>query len=174
MKCFKGTNRTVIYSAFLFTMLMLSVATSATAQTGSVNFAGTWAFNESKSGQAEFRMAPNLMTVTQDGNILTVESSRPNMDGENVKSTVKYTLDGKECTNPAGFGNSTRKSVVTWSADGKSLNFVHTMKFDRDGETTEFKTSEVWKMNADKTLSVETSMNFQGQDNKTVNVYDKK
>jgi hypothetical protein len=178
MKHIKGNNtgksRTVFLAAFLLALLFLSGATETFAQTRSVNFSGTWAFNESKSTQAEFRFAPSLMVVTQEGNNLSIESTRRNQNGEDVKSTSKFTLDGKECSNAAGFGNSTRKSLVTWSADGKTLNFAHTMKFERDGETQEFKSSESWKINADNTLAVETTMNFQGNENKTTNVYDKK
>jgi hypothetical protein len=156
--------------------LMATYTSALFAQTGSVNFSGTWAFNESKSTQAQggFRMAASLMVITQDGNNLTYESTRQNQNGEDVKSTSKFTLDGKECENPV-FGNNTRKSVVKWSADGKTLGFAHTMKFERDGETQEFKSTESWKINeADKTLSIETVMNFQGEERKITNVYDKK
>jgi hypothetical protein len=140
------------------------------------DFTGTWAFNESKSTPVEggFRFGPSLMVVTQDGNNLSYESTRKDRDGADVKSTSKFTMDGKESVNPAGFGNSNRNSVVTWAADGKVLNFAHTMIFERDGEKQEFKNTESWKINDDKTLSVETTMNFQGEERKTTNVYDKK
>lgn len=180
MKHIKGNNseknRTVLLAAFLLALLFLSGASSAFAQTGSVNFSGTWALNESKSTQPEggFRMGAALLTITQEGNNLSMESTRKNQNGEDVKSTSKFTLDGKECSNAAGFGNSTRKSLVTWSSDGKTLNFAHSMKFERDGESQEFKSSESWKINADKTLAIETNMNFQGNEMKSTNVYDKK
>ena len=159
----------------LVVILFLSNSTTF-AQTGKPNFSGTWALNESKSTPTEggFRMGASMMAITQDGNNLSNESTRKNQNGEDVKSTSKFTLDGKECVNPAGFGNSTRTSVLTWSADGKSLNFAHAMKFDRNGETTEFKSTESWKINDDKTLSIETVMNFQGEERKITNIYDKK
>lgn len=171
-----GKTRFKFLVIFTTTLLCASFISTVSAQTGSVNFSGKWAFNESKStpSQGGFRMAASLMVITQDGNNLTYESTRQNQNGEDVKSTSKFTLDGKECENP-GFGNNTRKSVVTWSADGKTLGFAHTMKFERDGETQEFKSTESWKINeADKTLSVETAMTFQGEERKTTNVYDKK
>jgi hypothetical protein len=160
-----------LLSASIVLILFLST-TSGFAQAGKTNFSGTWAFSESKSTPAEggFRFAASQMVITQDGNNLTFESARKNQDGEDVKSTSKFTLDGKECANQGGFGNSTRKSVVTWSADGKTLNFAHTMNFNDN----EFKSSESWKLNDDKTLSVLTVMNFQGEERKTTNVYDKK
>lgn len=164
---------------YMFTMLVMILFlsnASTFAQAGKANFSGTWAFNEAKSTPSEggFRMGASLMTITQDANNLNVESTRKNMDGEDVKSTSKFTLDGKGCVNPGGFGNSTRNSVVTWSGDGKTLNFAHSMKFERDGETQEFKNTESWKLNDDKTLSLETIMNFQGEERKTTNIYDKK
>jgi hypothetical protein len=162
-------------TTFVLAILLLSNSATMFAQTGNVNFTGTWSFNEAKSTQAEggFRFAPSQMAITQDGTNLSLESTRKNQDGEDVKSTSKFTLDGKECSNVA-FGNSTRKSVVTWSADGKTLSFAHSMNFERDGTTQEFKSTESWKLTDNKTLSVETVMNFQGEDRKTTNVYDKK
>ena len=159
-------------------LVMISFLTSAKtfSQAGKTDFSGTWAFNETKSTPSDggFRMAASLLVITQDGNTLSYESTRKNRDGEDVKSTSKFTLDGKESVNPAGFGSNNRNSVVTWSADNKTLNFAHTMKFERDGETQEFKSTESWKLNDAKTLSVETIMNFQGEERKTTNVYDKK
>lgn len=166
-----GACRKISLTAFFFVLMFLYNATTLQAQTGSVNFSGTWTFNESKSTQSEFRFAPSLMTVTQEGNNMSIESTRRGMDNEEVKGTAKYTLDGKECSNP-GFQNNPRKSVLTWSADGKTLTFTHSNKFG-DGDQ-EFKYTETWKINPDKTLAVETTMNFQGQENKTTNVYDKK
>jgi hypothetical protein len=157
-------------------MILFITNSASFAQSGKTDFSGTWTFNESKSTPAEggFRFAASQMVITQDGNNLTNESIRKNRDGEDVKSTAKFTLDGKDCTNATGFGNNNRISVLTWSADGKSLNFAHSMKFERDGQTQEFKSTESWKLKDDKTLSVETVMNFQGEERKTTNIYDKK
>jgi hypothetical protein len=164
-----GKSRSNILATIAFSLLFLSFATCLSAQR--TNFSGTWAFNEAKSTPSEggFRMGASLMVVTQDANNLSNESTRKNQDGEDVKSTLKFTLDGKECVNPA-FGNSTRKSVLTWSADGKTLNFAHTMNF----QDNEMKSTESWKLNDDKTLSITTVMNFQGEERKTTNIYDKK
>ena len=55
------------------------------------NFAGSWALNESKSNFSggQFRMAATAMTVTQAGNLLTVESTMPERDGE-MRTTAAY------------------------------------------------------------------------------------
>jgi hypothetical protein len=161
---------------FILTVLLFSYTTTIFGQDSKANFAGTWVLNESKSTQVEggFRMGASALTITQEAVNLNVESTRKNRDGEDVKSTAKFTLDGKECSNAGGFGNSTRKSVLAWSADGKTLNFAHSITFDMNGETQEFKNTESWKLTDDKTLSVETIMNFNGEEMKTINVYDKK
>jgi hypothetical protein len=149
---------------------------SALAQNDKPDFTGAWAFNESKSTAVEggFRMAAVLMTITQDATTLTVERTSKGPNGDEFKSTSKFTLDGKECSNTF-FGNNTRKSIVTWSTDGKVLNFAHTMNFERDGQSNEFKSTEAWTLNAaDKTLSIATAFNGPQGEVKFTNVYDKK
>jgi hypothetical protein len=154
-----------------FSLFLLPVKMSG--QGSKANFSGTWAFNETKSnlGEGGFRGASKLV-ITQDGNNLTVARDRTNQNGENVTTTDKYTLDGKECVNTSGRGPS--KSFVTWSADGKNLNFAVTRTFERDGQTTEMKSSEVWTLTDASTLSLVSTMNFQGEERKTTFVYDKK
>jgi hypothetical protein len=157
-------------------ILMLLMVSSLSAQTGSVNFSGSWAFNEAKSSPAEggFRMGAGTYVITHDGNNLTVERTMARPGGEEVKTTSKYTLDGKECSNTI-FGTTIQKSTVQWSGDGKSLTFSNTMNFEREGTTTEFKSTQTWKINdADKTLIMESVFNGQNGEVKTSNVYDKK
>ena len=138
------------------------------------DFAGTWAFNETKSNLGEggnFRRATQI-TVTQDGNNLTAARVRTNQDGVATTTTEKFTLDGKECTNDTGRGPS--KAIVTWSADGKALNFAITRTFDRNGETTTMKSTEVWTLTDAKTLSILSAVTFQDNEMKSTLVYDKK
>jgi hypothetical protein len=108
----------------------------------------------------------------QEANLLTVERTRTNQSGESVKTTSNYTLDGKESINTTGRGES--KSVATWSADGKSLTIVTTRTFERDGQTTEMKSSEVWSLPDAKILSIVTTMNTPNGERKTTMVYDRK
>jgi hypothetical protein len=171
-----GKTRFSFLAVSAFALLFILYSSSLFAQTGNVNFSGTWTINESKSSPSEggFRMAATMMTITQDGNNLTVERTAKNQDGEDFKSTYKFTLDGKECVNTI-FGNNTRKSIVTWAADKKSLDFAHIMSFERDGQTNEFKSSETWRFNdTDKTLSINTVFNGPNGEIKATNVYDKK
>jgi len=139
------------------------------------NFAGTWAFNESKSnfGDSQFRFAATSMVVTQDANTLSVESTRPGRDGAEMKTSAKYTLDGKVSENPAF--NTTRKSTVTWSADKASITIASTMTFEMDGESREMKSSEVWKLSeGGKVLLIESTRPGPDGEMKTTAAYDKK
>lgn len=154
---------------FCSSVLSLFMLTSLLAQGTKANFAGTWAFNEAKSTKAEFRMAPDKIVVTQDAN--TLSAVRTTQWGE---QTLKYTLDGKESQNP-GFGESIQKSTATWSADGKVLTIVSVTPFEREGQKTEFKSTEVWKLTPENALSLESSFaGMDGQAQKTTAVYDKK
>ena len=164
------------FQAIIALIFFLYAFSNVSAQTGSLNFSGTWAFNEAKSSPSEggFRMGAGSYVITQDGINLTVERTMTRPSGEEVKSTSKFTLDSKECSNTV-FGTTIRKSIAQWSADGKSLSFSHVMNFERDGQTTEFKSTETWKINdSDKTLVMESVFNSPNGEMKTTNIYDKK
>jgi hypothetical protein len=141
------------------------------------SFAGTWAFNESKSdfGGSQFRFAATTMIVTQDAKVLSVESTMPGRDGGEMKSSAKYNLDGTVSENP--IFNSTRKSTVTWSDDKASLKMAHTMTFDMNGETRTMNSTDTWQLAEDgkvlKITSVRPGRDGSGE-MKTVVAYDKK
>lgn len=157
-----------LYSGFT----LLLVSAGLFAQT---NFSGTWAFNESKSnfGDSQFRFAATTMVITQDANAISAESTQPGRDGGEMKSTAKYNLDGTVTENP--MFNSTRKSTVTWSADKTSITIASTMKFERDGQSTEMKSSETWKLSdGGKLLLIESTFTGPDGDIKRTIAYDKK
>ncbi|WP_319482204.1 hypothetical protein [uncultured Draconibacterium sp.] len=145
--------------------LMLIVPAMAKAQ-GKTNFAGNWAFNESKSklGDSGRRFGGGDFVVKQEANLLSVERSF-----NDQSFTSKYTLDGKESVNSFGRGES--KSTAKWSDDGKSLTIVTKMNFN----DMEIKSTQVWTLNDAKTLSiVSTRPNRDGGTVTTTSVYDKK
>jgi hypothetical protein len=156
------------------------------AQTGKVNFAGNWVVNAEKSTQPQQggqgggqggggnRGLGGPQTVTQDANLLTVETSRTNpQTNEVTKNVMKYTLDGKESINTSARGDS--KSVATWSADGKSLTIVTTRTFDMNGETRTMKTTAVWAMDGANLSITTTSPGQSGNPDRVVKaVFDKK
>jgi len=87
----------------------LPVLCSAALIIANANFAGEWTFNESKSklGDAQFRMAPTTLKVSQDANGIAIDRTNNTPQGQSFTSTDKLTFDGKEATGTA-FGNSKR------------------------------------------------------------------
>jgi hypothetical protein len=173
-----------------FQLLSLTIITaflmlpySTNAQSSKANFSGTWAFNAEKSNMGQppqgggggGRMGGfggGNFVAKQEANLLTVDRTRTAQDGQTMTVTSKYTLDGKESVNTTGRGES--KSVATWSADGKSLTIVTKSSFERDGQTTEMTSTEVWSLTSPATLQVVRTMNTPNGERKTTLVYDKK
>ena len=178
VKNLKITLSAMVILAFLIMPL------ASNGQAGKANFSGTWALNAEKStfgqgqgqppqgqppqGQGRGGFGGGNFTAKQEANLLTVERT---MGDRTVIS--KYTLDGKESVNTTGRGES--KSVATWSADGKALTIATTRSFERDGQTTQMKSTEVWTLTGPSALSiVTTSTGREGQERKRTMVYDKK
>lgn len=157
---------------------------SVNAQGSKANFAGKWAFNATKSdmgqppqgggggGQRMGGFGGGDFTAAQEANLLTVERTRTNQDGQTVTTTSKYTLDGKVSVNTTARGES--KSTATWAADGKSLTIVTTRTFERDGQSMEMKSTEVWSLPSPTSLSIVTTMSTPNGERKTTAAYDKK
>lgn len=162
----------------LAVILAMMVPAVMNAQGSKPNFAGTWTLNAEKStmpqggGGGGMRMGGGNFTATQDATTLTVERSFTNQNGETMKTTTKYSLDGKETVNASQRGES--KSTAKWSADGKTLNIETSRTFDMNGETRTMKTSEAWTLTDAKTLSVtSTRLDRDGNEVKTTMVYNK-
>jgi len=177
MKNFKNSDQGLMkkIKPFVLVGLVLLFTARLSAQSGAINFSGTWALNESKSnfGDSPFRMAASILTVKQEGNNLSTERTVNSPDGQEMKMTGKYTMDGKECEN-AGFMDSKTKSTVKWSADGKSITIASSTIFNMNGENMEMKGTEIWMLDGDKTLKIETTNTMPDGDMKTSLVYDKK
>jgi hypothetical protein len=117
---------------YLICFLLMLIGTGFSYGQG-INFSGKWKFNASKSKQNEqFSMAPLDVTITQDGNSMTLERHY-NFQGQDFTSTDKYTLDGKECVNQ-GWQGSQKKSTVSWTEDNKSLVLKSKVPMQDGGE----------------------------------------
>ncbi|MFA9391541.1 MAG: hypothetical protein ACERKD_17155 [Prolixibacteraceae bacterium] len=167
---FKNNVKSLL--AIVFVSIFMITTSNVVAQNS--NFSGTWTFNESKSKAEDmgFRRAASKITVTQDDLALTAERVSKGRDGEDRIRKEKVTLDGKECENVI-FQDRKRKSVATWSADGKELTIKSSMTFDMGGESREFKSLEVWKLSDDKkVLSIESTFDGRDGEVKATMVYD--
>lgn len=177
MKKFKNSDQGLLkmIRPIILVGLALFFTAQLSAQNGKINFSGNWALNESKSkfGDAQFRMAASLLTVKQEGNNLAIDRTSSGPDGQEMKTTGKYTMDGKECEN-AGFMDSKTKSTVKWSADGKSITIASSTILNMNGDNMEMKATETWTLDGDKILKIETSNTMPDGEMKTSLVYDKK
>jgi hypothetical protein len=173
-------NRSWFIKLFSLTIMILLIApVMIEAQTGKANFSGNWVLNTEKStfsqeqGQGGGqRMGTGNFVARQEDNLLTVERTWTNQNGESMSSTMKYTLDGKESANTTPRGNS--KSVASWSSDGKTLTINTTRTVERNGETREMKSTELWSLADANTLSVKSTSTTPGGERKNSLVYDKK
>ena len=164
----------------IFQLLALSVIISLLA-IPSISFAGDlpdftgeWTLNESKSDLGERRgFAAFKIVVKQEGNTLTIERTRTGRDGEERASSETLSMDGKENINENERGSST--SVVSWSEDGSALTIKATREFNRQGETFEMNSSEVWTLAEDgKILSIQSDISSSRGERSATLVYEKK
>jgi Tol biopolymer transport system component len=162
----------------MIVVLCLMVPAMAQAQAGKTNFSGNWVFNAEKSKLPEggqgggMRGGGGSFVAKQEANLLTVERTRTNQDGQATTTVMKYTLDGKESINTNPRGDS--KSVATWSADGKTLTIVTSRTFDMNGETRTMKSSEAYTLTDANTLNVKSTSQRQDGEVVSILVYDKK
>lgn len=166
-----GNNGLKLFSIAL--LLLIVAPYISVAQTGKVDFTGSWVLNAGKSTMGDNpRMAGGDFIVKQEGNLLTVDRTRTNRDGEKMTVTMKYTLDGKESINTSQRGDS--KSVAKWSADGKTLTINTSRTFEMNGETMNMKSVEVWTLTDPKIITIQSTATTPNGDRKMTMIYDKK
>lgn len=154
---------------------LLFTGTTAAFMIRKADFKGDWTLNESKSnfGESRFRMAAAKLKVTTEGESITIESTRNTPNGDAMTTSEKLTFDGKASESTV-FGSAKKSSVASWSASGDEMTIKSTVSGERNGQTFEFKITEVWKLLDDgKTLSIDyTSESPRGTNHQTF-VYDK-
>lgn len=170
MKTFK-TQKINLQSVLIVGMFLLFSAVTVAQKS---NFTGSWSLNETKSPAPEngFRMGASKIVATQTDLTLNIDRTYKGRDGEDIVAKEAYTLDGKECENTF-FQSMKRKSTATWSADGKVLTIHSVTLFERDGETMEMKSSEVWKMSEAGELIMDVIFNSPNGEMKSSMTYDK-
>ncbi|MBL7113899.1 MAG: hypothetical protein ISS19_18315 [Bacteroidales bacterium] len=138
------------------------------------DFSGEWILNESESemGEGMFRMT-KAIKVVQSGNDLELARTRTGRNGEERTSTENLTLDGEPAVTKSE--NRSTESAVAWSEDGKSITISSTSTFDRQGETFEMTSTEVWSLDKKgKILTINYSGSTPRGERKATLVYDKK
>lgn len=159
----------------ILSIALLFVGTTAAFVIIKADFKGDWTFNEGKSklGESRFRPAPAKIKVSGEGESITIERTNNTPNGETVTSSEKLTFDGKAAESTV-FGQMKKSSVASWASDGESMTINSTISGERNGQTFEIKTTEVWKLtDGGKTLTIDyTSVSQRGTNNMTF-VYDK-
>ena len=136
-------------------LLLISTASFAGEKT---DFTGEWALNEDKSDLGEGgAFAAFKIAIKQEGNTISIERTRTGRDGEERTNSQTLTLDGKENINENERGSS--NSVLTWSDDGTTLTIKSKREFNRQGETFEMTSTEVWTLAEDgKILKIQSDI----------------
>lgn len=179
IQTFKAKSSMIKRLVAMTIMITVIVPVTLIAQSGKTDFSGNWTLNSEKStlpqggqGGGGMRMGGGDFVATMENNMLTVVRTRTGQDGQSTTSTMKYTLDGKESVNTSPRGDS--KSVATWSPDGKSLTIETSRTFEMNGESRTMKSTEVWKLTDEKTLTVSSTRQGPNGEVKANMVYDKK
>lgn len=158
-----------------FSFLMPAVVLfSFTTLADRANFSGDWKLDESKSELGEFggRVARSLKAEQKENEITITRTTPGFQGGDPVTTTITLTYDGK-VTESEGFGGAKRKSTAKWSEDGQALTVNNTTIFERDGQTSEFKSTETWTLTKDGFLSVVTYSNSPRGESTTKAIYKK-
>jgi hypothetical protein len=141
-----------------------------------VSFSGKWVFNEEKSelGNAGSGNVPYEMEIDQDDDIVHIKKFMIVEYGPDRVTDDDIFLDGTEMKST--IFNFPRMSKAGWDERSKSIKMNSTMKFNRWGSTTEFKSREEWNMqeNGNSLKIVQVSTGFSGSENIVNLVYDKK
>jgi hypothetical protein len=148
---------------------------SAAAIIHAVNFSGEWTLNKEKSVFGEYgeNIAPRKITINSADNSITIERLSPTMSGEEYTIKETLTFDGKE-SSIVMFAANTKKSTAKWSEDGQSLLVNSIINFDIQGQMTEIKVEEVWKLTPEGQLSLQSISNSTFGTLEMKLVYDKK
>ncbi len=166
----------------LFTNLgaMLAVITLlfafTTPSTDHINFSGTWVLNESISelGQFGARAAAKKVVIVQEKESLSFTATSSDMNNQEVTSQETLTNDGKP-SETLVFGSANKKSTLAWSEDGNSFTVTSQIALERNGQSFEMSTVQVWSLGAEgKVLTVKTNLTTPQGQIQTRAAYDKK
>ncbi|MCZ2460001.1 MAG: hypothetical protein LC128_10295 [Chitinophagales bacterium] len=139
------------------------------------NFSGEWKLNTDKSDLGQMaNFAVTSLKVNQADESITIARTAPSFQGDENTTTEAITFDGKT-TETKLFGESSKKSSIKWSEDGKTFTITYTLNLDFNGQQMTVEGTEKWSLSDDgKTLTLETSSTSDFGDMSTTAVYDKK
>jgi hypothetical protein len=125
------------------------------------NFSGTWTLDKSKSEGLPPVLKDQVITVTQAGDKLTIESKLTTEQGDQTTNDV-YMLDGK----PADFTDKRPnglegkgKRTAKWSADGNGIEVSEEITYETPNGSVAVDVTRKWTLSADaKTLTIDMNI----------------
>lgn len=132
------------------------------AASAKADFSGTWNLDRSKSEGLPAALKDQVMTITQAGDKISIESKMIMEEGEqNVSDT--YTLDGKPADftskGPGGIEGK-GKRTAKWSADGNGIEVSEEVTYDTPNGAVALEISRKWALSADgKALTIDMNVN---------------
>jgi len=157
----------------LVAVAMLSIMAMAVAS--GINISGTWVLDKEKSDQPT--MGPGgpgggggprgpvdiTLVIKQADNELQI-TRKMSRNGQETETGQKFTLDGKDNTNPAGMGRGEFKSKTKIDTD--KIVTEGTQKRQTQRGEFEVGIKEEYSLSADgKVLTIETTRNAPGGEN---------
>lgn len=87
--------RKIMQICLITSLLLISELSFAQSP---VNFSGKWIPNIEKSnpGEGGAVLGTEIVVITQDDNSITFDRTFPRKDGEDIKRTETYNIDGEE------------------------------------------------------------------------------
>jgi hypothetical protein len=142
--------------AVFITLFSIFLLGSARQMQAASNFSGDWKMNIAKSDFGPVP-APEILTraIKHTDPALDIATHQKGARGE-VNTELKYTTDGKPCTNKVQGGEAT--GAATWHGD----NLV--IESERDFQGTPIKSKETWTLSdGGKTLTIMSHVSVPNQ-----------
>lgn len=163
-------------------LALLVLALGGALGYAAVDFSGTWLLDPEKSDQMQTARgggpagrgggAAATIVIEQTDNGITIKRVMT-FQGNERTVEQKFTLDGKECTNPAAMGRGEYVASATWKDD--TLVFEGTMKMSTQRGDMEIPMKEEYSLSADgKVLTVVTTRSGRQGQQSTKQVFNKK
>ena len=162
------------FAALLLLIICSALFSAYTPKMFKADFSGKWKLNEGKSDLGQFaNFAPRVLENQQTEQGISISRTANSFDGNEVTNKEVLTFDGKEAES-ALFGDSKKKSVASWSDDGKTMTITYTLFLSFNGQNSEAKGTEVWSLSDDgKTITVKNNSSSSFGDLDTKGVYEK-
>ena len=127
--------------------LLLGCLILAVSAMAAPNFSGDWKLNLSKSEYGQVPAPESVVrSIKHQDPVLEISTHQKGQAGD-VMNSLKYTTDGKECTNTTQTGEV--KGTAKW--DGNKLVISSTRKI----QTFDITSKETWSLSDDgKTLTI--------------------